>query len=110
MGVVMAEQLNLTQAITTTLWRVQALTLFRGLSSDVGGVVSSPAESRITVHLVGDNGARKSHTWFGTAADNDIIALNKANLSGAGGSLEKRILNRLVADGVIAGTVAGSPD
>lgn len=38
-----------------------------------------------------------------------IIALNKANLSGAGGSLEKRIYGQLVTDGVFAGSVTGSP-
>lgn len=106
----MAEQLNLTQSIpATTLWRVQSLTLHRGLSH-VGSVTPEPDASRITVILVGDGGRTFAHTWSGASADADIIALNKANLGGAGGSLEKRILNRLIADGILEGAVAGSPD
>lgn len=37
-----------------------------------------------------------------------MIALNKANLSLQ--SLHRRIMNRLIADGKISGTISGTPD
>lgn len=104
----MAEQVDLSQSVpATTHWRVHFITLLRGLTN-VGSVAPDPSSSRITVALVGDHGRALSHTWTGSVANDDIIALNKANLTN--NSLEKRILNRLILDGVIAGTVSGSPD
>jgi hypothetical protein len=38
-----------------------------------------------------------------------IIALNKANLSTGGNSLEARIYSQLVADGAFVGSVTGTP-
>lgn len=47
-------------------------------------------------------------TGFATAQAM-IIALNKANLSTAGNSLEARIYTQLVTDGAFVGSVSGTP-
>jgi hypothetical protein len=47
-------------------------------------------------------------TYSGTEARNMMIVLNKANLSS--NSLHKRILDKLITDGKIAGSVSGAPD
>ena len=39
-----------------------------------------------------------------------IVALNKANLSTPGNSLEARVLKRLILDGYLTGTVTGAPE
>lgn len=62
----------------------------------------------IQIGLIGTNGEAKHHNYSGTTATVFMTALNKANLSTT--SLHKRILERLVTDGVIAGTISGSPD
>lgn len=62
----------------------------------------------IQIGLKGTNGEAKHHTYSGTTAQSLLVALNKANLSTT--SLHRRIIDRLVSDGVIAGTVSGSPD
>lgn len=53
---------------------------------------------------------RDSDTPGNPRATNMMIALNKANLSGAGGSLHKRVIQQLKDDGFITGTISGSPD
>jgi|RhiMethySRZTD1v2_1073278.scaffolds.fasta_scaffold576679_2 hypothetical protein len=95
----MAEQLDLTAPITypsTTYYKVAELRLQR----------ESP--SSIYVRLKGTNGEHFDHLYEGATALNLIIALNKANLTT--NSLEKRILNQLITDGFLSGTVSGSPD
>lgn len=62
----------------------------------------------ITIRLRGTNGETKMCSYNGATATNLMVALNKANL--ATNSLHKRCLDRLIADGEIAGTVSGSPD
>jgi len=95
------EQLDLTNAettpaINTTFYRVVFL-LFNW---------RAPAE--IMIHLEGTNGEIKQFRYEGAAATALMITLNKANLSTI--SLQKRVLQKLVADGLIAGTVSGAPD
>ena len=92
------EQLDLTTPETApnvTNYRVDALVL------DWAG-------ARIDVRVSGTNGEKKSFTYTGTTATTLMIALNKANLTTK--SLQRRILERLVTDGLYAGTVSGSPD
>jgi len=67
----------------------------------------------VQVELVGDDGVeRRAFAWSDTAeeatATQMITGLNKANLSLK--SLHRRIYERLVSDGYLAGTIAGSPD
>ena len=62
----------------------------------------------IEITLRGSNGEVKTHTYSGSIALTLIRQLNTANFSTI--SLHKRIMNRLVTDGVITGAVSGSPD
>lgn len=75
-------------------------------------------QSFIVIHLRGENGETEEFSYGGiipgrTQIDRDIaqqmmIGLNKANLSLK--SLQRRILERLVADGHIQGNISGAPD
>ena len=72
----------------------------------------------IVIRLRGTNGELRAFVYGGRgplvsqedrdAARTMIVALNKANLSTA--SLHRRILQRLNADGLLAGTINGAPD
>lgn len=109
----MAEQLDLPAPTgpSTTRWRVKRVELDLGIDSSPGTAVElDPLDSKISVLLIGDNGRKLRHTWEGQIATDMITALNKANLSGVGGSLPKRILLRLIADGVLVGNISGLPD
>jgi len=64
--------------------------------------------NRISIFLLADNGERIIHNFHDSEATNLMIALNKANLTS--NSLQKRILQKLLDDGVFAGTISGSPD
>ncbi len=92
----MAEQLTLTTPQSVTTYAVQSLILDWPLA-------------RIKVAVKDSRGENFHATYIGAEATNLMIALNKANLSIL--SLQRRILERLVADGKLpAGTVTGSPD
>lgn len=65
-------------------------------------------DKRIVIGLVGQNGERRTEGYKGATAVTLMRALNKADLSVD--SLHKRILERLAADGKLAGTVSGAPD
>lgn len=62
--------------------------------------------ARIDIVLVGVNGEQNTITYNAVAATNLMIALNKANLTTR--SLNQRIFDKLIADGFLAGTVAGA--
>ena len=64
--------------------------------------------TRIDIFLRGTNGEELRHGYSGTDARDMMTFLNRANLTE--NSLHKRILNRLITDGVINGTISGSPD
>jgi hypothetical protein len=79
------------------------------LLDDIHGVVR--------VMLIADNGEVFRHeynkvitTAAGETGQQLINKLNKANLSAPGGTLKARVFQQLIADGLIAGTVGGSPD
>ena len=73
-----------------------------------GVLVFNPDDSVVTVTLVGVNGEKMTHTWRGATAGANIVALNKMNLSTI--TLNKRIMNLLISDGVLPGTVTGAAD
>lgn len=93
----MAEQCDLTipegAVAGTTLYRPVALLL-------------DWENARITVSLVGEGGHRKKVVYDGVLTL--LKALNTANLSTK--SLHKRLLEKLVADGYLVGTISGTPD
>ncbi len=65
-------------------------------------------KERILVVLRGSNGEQVHFSYHGAEATTLMQGLNKANLSA--NSLHKRILDRLVSDGKLVGTVSGTPD
>jgi hypothetical protein len=94
----MAELITLTAPIvppSVTDYRVTGLLL------NFGG-------QKLTVELTGTNGEKLTHSYVGSTAIALMVALNKANLSIK--SLQRRVLERLVSDGVLAGAISGSPD
>jgi hypothetical protein len=82
-------------AITTTDYRVIVLLL-------------DWESAQIAIHLRGTNGERKEIRYEGAEATNLMVSLNKANLTVK--SLQRRILEKLGADGLINGSVTGVPD
>ena len=94
----MAEQLDLTTPVTTpdiTSWRVVYLEL-------------NWAAQSIRIGLLGTNGETSHHNYNGEVAETMMINLNKVNLSTT--SLQRRILERLLADGLLVGSISGTPD
>lgn len=85
----------------TAYWRVRTLTLDLG---NEGNVASAYVKAR----LCGNNGESLSLSYSGQAAYDDIIALNKANLTN--NTLHKRVLNKFITLGQLAGSISGTPD
>lgn len=94
------EQVDLTTAdqaqVGTLTYRVSQITL-------------DWEHGRIVIRLVGDNGKRKD-VVFGDAdnARSLMQTLNKADLSTK--SLHRRIMEKLIADGHLVGSISGVPD
>lgn len=103
----MAEELVLTapivQSKTTTKYQVVSVMLDMITIAAVG---DSPG--LVAIVLRSDIGDMLHHTYTGAIAQTMIRTLNTANLTTK--SLHKRILERLSADGIIPGTVTGTPD
>jgi len=82
------------------------------------GLVLDWERAFIGIRLRGENGEIKSFTYGGdapgvTPEDKStalalMVALNKANLTIK--SLHRRVLERLIADGKLSGSISGSPD
>lgn len=109
----MAEQVTLTapeQGVPATpRYLVAEVTLRMGIKGLADETVAvDPAGSKVMVKLVGDYGHIKTDDWEGQEAHNDIVALNKANCTVQ--SLHKRVMNRLIQRGTIAGNVTGTPE
>ena len=114
----MAEELILTDPVvpptpaTTTKYRVSSFTM--DLETIVPPTLPSPPPAPppepglVTIKLKSDTGAYLTHQYTGKQAVQMIQSLNTANLSTK--SLQKRILEKLAADGVLPGTVSGTPD
>jgi hypothetical protein len=62
----------------------------------------------ITVGLKGPNGESRFHSYNGATATTLMNAVNKANHSTT--SIQRQVINRLVSDGILSGSVSGSPD
>jgi len=65
-------------------------------------------EGLIEIEMTNTNGDRLIHLIQNPQATVLMRALNKADLST--NSLQKRIMERLVTDGVLTGTISGVPD
>ena len=62
---------------------------------------------RIDIVLVEPGGQRYTKSYTGATATTLMVALNKLDLSVK--SLQRRILERLAADGFLPGTISGTP-
>lgn len=94
----MAEQLNLTSpeiGETINDWKVTKLSL------------NWPGQL-IVIELTSNINTKYVHQYSGQTATDFMIILNKINLSIK--SLQRRILERLIADGVKLGSIIGAPD
>ena len=66
-------------------------------------------QTRVAVVLVGTNGERKEVVYGqNTGARGMMRALNKADFSTK--SLHRQLMEKLLADGHLAGTISGAPD
>lgn len=63
---------------------------------------------RVAVVLHSQTGTRIGHQYEGPVARDLLRALNTANLSAQ--SLHRRVLQRLVQDGIVTGAITGAPD
>lgn len=93
----MAEELTLATPITTP-----ANTGYRVVTLDLNW-----EEQYIRVVLRGTNQERLEHYWRSNVAITLMAALNTANLTIK--SLHRRVMERLIVDGVIVGSVTGTP-
>ena len=94
----MAEQITLTTPVpapTRTGYHVKRLDL-------------DWDDARIYVELRGNDGQILAHSYEGAEATSLMVTLNKANLTA--NTLQKRIFTKLIADGVLVGSITGSPD
>ena len=94
----MAEQLNLSAPIVPP-----AITNYRVMVLELNWKAAY-----IGIGLEGPNGEPFRHSYTGATATTLMTALNKANLTS--NSLHRCVIQRLIDDGVIAGTISGSPD
>ena len=94
-----AEQIDLTTPITKP-----AINYYK-----IDSVVLNYSGAIITIILIDPvTGEKPVFSYYGTTATNLMITLNKVDLSTK--SLQKRIFERLITDGKIAGTISGVPD
>jgi len=91
-----------TPSKTTTKYHVVAITL----NMEALGPAGEPGFVHIA--LKSDSGNLLTHFYEGPQAQTMIKTLNTANLTTK--SLHKRVLEKLAADGVLPGTVNGTPD
>ena len=94
----MAELITLTTPITTpnlTTYYVNELHLNWGGKS-------------ISIGLVGTNGETKTGSYGSTTATAYMNLMNTKNFSST--SMHKEIMKRLNAEGIVVGTISGSPD
>jgi hypothetical protein len=102
------EELTLTDPVvipqkTTAKYHVVSLTL----STDQAAAVAGPP-GLILITLRNEHDEASNYSYTGDAAIAMIKQLNTANLTTK--SMHKRILEKLSADGLLPGTVTGTPD
>lgn len=94
------------EAVTLTAPIVKTSTSSCALDS----MVLDVARSRITVLLTCNNGdlVTKQYDGFTTPTGATLLSSLNVSANSAGNSLIKKVYARLIADGVIAGTVTGT--
>lgn len=99
-GPVLSEQIDLSNAYVVNPSSATSLkieSLFFDWKSEI-----------ICIRLYGDAVQYPPIYYRGTEAADLMRSLNTANLST--NSLNKRVMNKLINDGIVAGTVTGQPD
>ncbi len=100
----MTEKLVLTTPIPGTADR----TNYKIIQVNLNWAEDAP-HAFLKVRLEGDDETFKSvELSSGEQARTDMRALNKANLTTS--SMHKRIMQKLIADGHLEGTISGTPD
>ena len=94
-----AEQVNLTVPITKP-----AINSYK-----IDSIVLNVTGATITITLIDPvSGEKPVFSYYGATATALMNVLNKTDLSTK--SLQKRIFEKLIADGKILGTISGTPD
>ena len=95
----MAEQINLTTPISepsTTFYKVMSLNC-------------DWENARVNIYLKDTVSNKRQHfEYVGTVAADLMVLMSKKNFATT--SMQRVILNKLIADGYLAGTISGSPD
>ncbi len=102
------EELVLTDPVvvpekTTDKFRVASFTMNMDAVVDLSG-----QPGFVSIELRSNHGEQLHHQYTGNVAINMIKTLNTANLTTK--SMQKRILEKLSNDGIIPGTVTGTPE
>lgn len=99
------EELTLTTAET-----FQDILKYRVIEVDYKRGINPPDSSSISIFLEGDDGSLFKHRYTGQTAWNFLKVVNTENFAIAGKSMNTQILEKLDADGIKVGTVAGDPE
>lgn len=105
----MAEQVNLTTPIPGQAAIAVLRPSFLSFDMNTGRIVIQLREWNGTAFV--RDGRFREYSYDATTAPTGaslIVALNTANLSA--NSLERRIMTQLIASGLLAGNIAGTPD
>jgi len=95
--------------VVTNKFRVTSLTLdYESLAGPIVVPPAVPESGLVLVNLKDNNGKIVSHSYTGKVATDMMKWMNTADFSV--NSMHKRILQKLSADGILPGTVTGTPD
>lgn len=97
-----AEQLDLTIPVPAPIAQVDSYKVGKLTLDRMNNIIE------VIVWDGSDRNTMKTFEFTGQDAIDNMVALNKADLTS--NSLEKRILNKLISDGFLAGSVSGTPD
>lgn len=111
----MAEELVLTDPVTTppvTTTKYRVVAMFFDMEAIVQdqpiGAPPNTEPGSIVIRVKDNNNVPSVFTYKGKEAQDWIKWINTANLTNR--SLQKRVLEKLSADGYLPGTVTGTPD
>jgi hypothetical protein len=108
----MAESLDLTTPVveskTTDIYAVVNLSMDSEMLAETPIPPGVPVPGFVTIAIKDNNGVRTSKSYTGVLAQNMIKFINTGDFTVR--SLHRRILEKLSADGVLVGSVVGTPD
>jgi hypothetical protein len=106
----LAEELTLTTPVvkTATKFRIISILMRTEVPPVIPGAGTPPKTGQMTIELVDDNDKPYTHQYYGDEALNYIKYINTANFTTK--SMHRRLLEKLSTDGVLPGTVSGTPE